>query len=98
MATLPALTNDERAILRMLAEGGRAMDLPLPLRGRLALYGLVNATPEGWIITPDGRDAIDRAPSEESPQERQAARDLDRSRQSAISGKRLPHQRWSPFD
>ena len=97
MAMLPALTKEERSVLRKLAEDGPTMDLPRPLRGRLALYGLVSETPQGWVITQDGRDAIDQAPTKESPQERQAARDLERSSRSPITGKRMPLKRKSPF-
>lgn len=97
MATLPALTKEEQFILRKLAEDGPTMDLARPLRGRLALYRLVSETPQGWIITQDGRDAIDRAPPKESPQERYAARDLEQSGRSRTTGKRMPLRRKSPF-
>jgi hypothetical protein len=97
MATLPALTKEERSVLKKLAEDGPSKDLPRPLRGRLALYFLVSETPQGWIITEDGRDAIGRAPTKESPQERQTARDLEQSGKSPATGKRRHLQRKSPF-
>ena len=36
----------------------RTANLAMPIRGRLALYKLIDETPEGWKITPLGRQAL----------------------------------------
>jgi hypothetical protein len=51
-------SNEERAVLERLAAEGPSRDLPRPLRGRLALYGLIDETPEGWKITDRGRNVL----------------------------------------
>ena len=93
MAIPPALTDEERSILRSLENDGSSLqDLwPPSAHGRLALYGLVDETPHGWVITPYGKDAIDRAPARPTP----AARTRGIRRDGA--GKRLPTRRDSPI-
>jgi hypothetical protein len=54
----PTLTNDERTALEHLVAFGPERELDRPLRGRLALYRLIDETPEGWKITPLGREAL----------------------------------------
>jgi hypothetical protein len=54
----PPLTNDERAALENLATFGPDRALDPPLRGRLALYKLIDETPDGWKITALGREAL----------------------------------------
>jgi hypothetical protein len=63
----PSLTDSERAVLEEMAAHGASRDLSVPIRGRLALYKLIDETPEGWIITPFGRQALQAAPSAASP-------------------------------
>jgi hypothetical protein len=55
---VPTLTNDERTALEHLATFGPERDLDRPLRGRLALYRLIDETPDGWKITPLGRETL----------------------------------------
>ena len=88
MTTSPALTEEEKSILRSLAgDGSPLKDLwPPSTHGRLALYGLVDETPQGWVITPHGKHAIDRAPTRQSP----AATGLKKNRRES-AGKRLPN-------
>lgn len=59
----PSLTDTERAVLEEMAAHGPNRSLSVPIRGRLALYKLIDETPEGWIITPLGRQALQEAPS-----------------------------------
>jgi hypothetical protein len=91
-ARLPTLTETERSLLKALVDGPAG--IPPSLRGRLSLYGLISETPTGWAITERGKDAIVRAPVEESletPETRPPKR-------SPLSGKRMPLRRKSPFD
>jgi hypothetical protein len=55
------LTDDERVALENLATFGPDRDLDRTLRGRLALYKLIDETPEGWKITAAGREALTAA-------------------------------------
>jgi hypothetical protein len=57
-----ALTDEERAALEQLAAFGPDRGLDPPLRGRLALYKLIDETPQGWKITALGREALTSAP------------------------------------
>jgi hypothetical protein len=59
---LPSLTVDERAALEDLAINGPSRTVSTPLRGRLALYRLIDETPEGWSITSFGRQFLQVAP------------------------------------
>jgi hypothetical protein len=65
----PPLTNLEVKSLTELAEHGPTRHLPPELRGRLALYKLIDETPEGWRITARGRETLkiepQPAPAEE---------------------------------
>jgi hypothetical protein len=57
-----ALTDEERAALEQLAAFGPDRGLDPPLRGRLALYKLIDETPQGWKITALGREALVNPP------------------------------------
>ena len=46
---------------------GPLRDLATAVRGRLALYRLIDETPDGWKITPLGRQALQVAPSAPTP-------------------------------
>jgi len=61
---VPVLNEDERSALEALASSGPERALDPPLRGRLALYKLIDETPEGWKITALGRDALAAARSQ----------------------------------
>jgi hypothetical protein len=63
----PSLTDDERAVLEGMVAHGPSRGLPVPIRGRLALYKLIDETPGGWIITALGRQALHAAPSAGAP-------------------------------
>ncbi len=63
----PSLSDAERAVLEDLLLHGANRNLPTPIRGRMALYKLIDETPEGWKITPLGQQALQIAPSA-SPQ------------------------------
>jgi hypothetical protein len=69
-----ALTDEERAALEQLAAFGPDRGLDPPLRGRLALYRLIDETPQGWKITPLGREALTSAP-QRPPKESRARPD-----------------------
>jgi hypothetical protein len=61
---IPRLTQQEHDILKDLAEKGPLRRIPTPLSGRLVLYRLADETPQGWIIAPAGKDALNTpAPS-----------------------------------
>jgi hypothetical protein len=53
-----ALTENERAVLETLAVSGPERGLDPAMRGRLALYKLIDETPKGWKITALGREAL----------------------------------------
>jgi hypothetical protein len=59
----PSLSEPERSALEDMAVHGPSRDLATPVRGRLALYKLIDETPEGWKITPLGRQALQAAPA-----------------------------------
>jgi hypothetical protein len=63
----PSLSDAERAALEEMAAHGPMRELSTPVRGRLALYKLIDETPEGWKITALGRQALQTAPSTASP-------------------------------
>ena len=88
------LTREERAFLSQLLERGPSITLPRPVRGRLALYHLINETPRGWIITEEGKNALASAleGQEEASEGSASKRPEPRTR-----GRRLPHERKSPF-
>ncbi len=54
----PSLSDAERAVLEDLLLHGPNRNLPTPIRGRMALYKLIDETPEGWKITPLGQQAL----------------------------------------
>ncbi len=63
----PSLTDAERAALEEILVHGPTRDLTPPIRGRLALYRLIDETPQGWKITPLGRQALQTAPAAPPP-------------------------------
>jgi len=63
----PSLNEAERGALEEMAVHGPTRDLSTPVRGRLALYRLIDETPEGWMITPLGRQALTAAPIASAP-------------------------------
>ena len=63
----PSLTDAERAVLEEMVVHGPGRNLPTPIRGRLALYRLIDETPDGWKITPLGRQALQVAPAAPTP-------------------------------
>ena len=60
---VPTLSNAERSALEEMVTGGPKFALPLPVRGRLALYGLIDEGPKGWAITAAGRRALKERPT-----------------------------------
>ena len=58
----PSLTEAERSALEDLAAHGPSRTVTGPIRGRLALYKLIDETPEGWSITALGRQALQVVP------------------------------------
>lgn len=58
----PSLTEAERAALEDMAAHGPSRTVTVPIRGRLALYKLIDETPEGWSITALGRQALQAVP------------------------------------
>ena len=93
MVNLVALTNEERATLKVLAADGPKRLRP-PVLGRLALYKLITETPEGWRITEAGQDAVARAPARRTDKPTPPA--PERSHWGLMARPR--HQRRSPFD
>lgn len=63
----PSLSDAERAVLEDLLLHGPNRNLPTPIRGRMALYKLIDETPDGWKITPFGQQALHVAPSVSTP-------------------------------
>lgn len=60
--TFPSLTEPERAALEDLAIHGPSRSVTGPIRGRLALYRMIDETPQGWTITAFGRQALQVIP------------------------------------
>jgi hypothetical protein len=58
----PSLTEAERTALEEMAVHGPSRTVPVPIRGRLALYKLIDETPEGWRITAFGRQCLQVPP------------------------------------
>ena len=58
----PTLTEPERSTLEDLAIRGPSRSVTGPIRGRLALYRMIDETPQGWAITAFGRQALEVTP------------------------------------
>ena len=58
----PSLTETERAALEDMAARGPSRTVTVPIRGRLALYRLIDETPQGWNVTALGRQCLQVAP------------------------------------
>ena len=67
----PSLTDAEHAVLEDMAIHGPNRTLAVPIRGRLALYKLIDETPDGWKITALGRQALQAAPAAAPPSQPQ---------------------------
>lgn len=52
------LQQQDYETLKQLLLDGPALHLDASVRGRLALYRLIDETPRGWRITADGKDAL----------------------------------------
>ncbi len=65
--TIPALSNVERAALENLVASGAERGLDPALRGRSALYKLIDETPQGWKITPLGRQVLAASRPQQEP-------------------------------
>jgi hypothetical protein len=63
----PSLSDAERAALEEMAAHGPNRNLTTAVRGRLALYRLIDETPNGWKITGLGRQALHVAPAAATP-------------------------------
>ena len=63
----PSLIDGERAVLEEMTVHGPNRLVSVPIRGRLALYKLIDETPEGWTITALGRQALHAATSASAP-------------------------------
>ena len=63
----PSLNEAERAVLEEMAAHGPNRSVSVPVRGRLALYKLIDETPQGWAITALGRQALHAAPNATAP-------------------------------
>jgi hypothetical protein len=50
-----------------MAVHGPSRTVAVPIRGRLALYKLIDETPEGWSITALGRQLLAAAPPVAEP-------------------------------
>jgi hypothetical protein len=90
----PNLTEAERAALREMAVHGPSRAVAVPVRGRLALYKLIDETPEGWSITELGRQALHAAPpvAESAPNHKKGA---SRSGESGRHyGKKIRDTSW----
>lgn len=59
----PSLTEPERSTLEDLATRGPSRTVTGPIRGRLALYRMIDETPQGWTITALGRQALEAVPT-----------------------------------
>jgi hypothetical protein len=58
----PSLTEAERSALEDMATHGPSRTVAVPIRGRLALYKMIDETPEGWRITALGHEALKAVP------------------------------------
>jgi hypothetical protein len=61
----PSLTEAERIALEDMAINGASRTVTEPIRGRLALYRMIDEKPEGWCITALGRQCLAAAPAAE---------------------------------
>lgn len=78
----PNLSDAERSVLEEMMVHGANRSLPTTIRGRMALYKLIDETPDGWTITALGRQALREAPSSASPAQagRKEGRVIDHER------------------
>lgn len=63
------LQGQDYETLKQLLLNGPSVHLDTAVRGRLALYRLIDETPRGWRITADGKDALKTAEVEAEVQE-----------------------------
>jgi len=66
--TFPNLSEVERSALEDMAIRGPLRDMPASIRGRLALYRLIDEKPDGWAITALGRQALQAVPAIGQPE------------------------------
>lgn len=90
----PSLTEAERAALEEMAVHGPSRTVPVPIRGRLALYKLIDETPEGWSITELGRQCL-QAPSPAAESTSTQKKGASRSGESGRHyGKKIRDTSW----
>jgi hypothetical protein len=64
------ITVEEHAVLQELETAGPGHNLNARVRGRLALYGMIDEGPRGWSITPAGHRMLKYGPvAPRSPQD-----------------------------
>src|SRR5690242_6271697 len=89
----PSLSDTERAALEQMAADGPARYLPMAMRGRLALYKLIDETPDGWGITVRGREALQAAPFAPTPGQQAYKEDRAHSHERHY-GKKTRNTSW----
>jgi len=89
----PSLSDAERSALEELAMQGPSRTIIVPIRGRLALYRLIDETPQGWSITDLGRRALQAVPpvAETTPQKKGSSRSGESGRHY---GKKIRDTSW----
>jgi hypothetical protein len=85
----PLLSAAERSMLESLALSGTMRGLDPAVSGRLALYKLIDETPQGWKITGLGREFLAaRLPSHETAFAKEAEGEKDGIADTPRSGAR----------
>ena len=89
----PSLSEAERTVLEEMATHGPSRTVAVPIRGRLALYRLIDETPQGWSITELGRRALQAVPpvAESTPQKKGSSRSGESGRHY---GKKIRDTSW----
>ncbi len=90
----PSLTEAERMALEEMAVHGPTRTVTVPIRGRLALYKLIDETPDGWNITALGRQALQAAPSVADPAQNQKKGPSRASESGRHYGKKIRDTSW----
>ena len=90
----PSLTDAERIALEDMATHGPTRTVPAAMRGRLALYRLIDETPFGWTVTGLGRQTLQVARPIADPSPNQKKRSPRPGESGRHYGKKTRDTSW----
>jgi hypothetical protein len=90
----PSLTEAERAALEDMAIHGPSRTVIPSIRGRLALYKMIDEKPEGWSITAVGRQCLAAAQPTAEPVQNQKKGSSRSGENGRHYGKKIRDTSW----